>query len=219
MVKINRFETVTGTYIEEIFGQSRFGYSKNDTVDFYDMTELLKRGGYRGEILSFYDYHNGRVYEPFQKQRNVLYGNPVYLKNYFWFLQGDYNAGKITLFRYLPNETPDMMIQLKIADIDTYNLRIIGEDVHIISENDDFVCYYPEYFRFSKDAHEGVTMIAEGKVYFSAWVEQGWDKENNCLSEQYKYYNKVVVRDFNGTVLSEELGSLDQRPDGTWWIS
>lgn len=49
-----------------------------------------------------------------------------------------------------------------------------------------------------------------------AWVEQGWDKENNCLSEEYKY-NKVVVRDFNGTVLSEELGSLDQRPDGTWY--
>lgn len=219
MVKFNRFEVVSGTYIEEIFGQSRIGYSTSDTTDFYDMVEWSKKGGYRGSILSFYDYENGRIYEPFQKQKNVLYGKPVYLKNYFWFLQGDYNEGKITLFRYLPDEIPEMIIQLNIADVDSYTLRIIGEDVHIISEDDDFICYYPEKFKFSKDSHEGVTMIADGKVYLSAWVEEGWDDENDCATEEYKYYNKVIVRDFNGTVLSEELGSLDQRPDGTWWIS
>lgn len=219
MMEIKRFEAVSGAYIEEIFGQSRIGYSRSDTTDFYDMVELLKRGSYRGSIISFYDYYNGKIYEPFQKQRNVLYGNPVYLKNYFWFLQGDYNTGKITLYRYLPNETPDRIAQLNIADVDPYNLRIIGEDVHIISENNDFICYYPERSRFPKDSHEGITIIADGKIYFSAWVEEGWDDESNCPSEEYKYFNKVIVRDFNGTVLSEELGSLDQRPDGTWWIS
>ena len=105
------------------------------------------------------------------------------------------------------------MIQLKIADIDTYNLRIIGEDVHIISENDDFVCYYPEYFRFSKDAHEGVTMIAEGKVYFSAWVEQGWDKENNCPSEEYKYYNEDLVNNntITGKSNKKKKGSIKEK--------
>ena len=58
------------------------------------MIEWSKKGGYQGSIISFYDYNNGKVYEPFQKQRNVLYGPPVYLKNSFWFLQGDYNSGK-----------------------------------------------------------------------------------------------------------------------------
>ncbi|MEG1884549.1 MAG: hypothetical protein RR224_12665, partial [Clostridia bacterium] len=109
--------------------------------------------------------------------------------------------------------------QLNIAEVNPYNLRIIGEDVHIISEDDDFACYYPEKFVFAKDSKEGVNMIADGKVYLSAWVEEGWDDENNCASEEYKYYTKVIVRDFNGTVLSEELGSLYQRPDGTWWVS
>ena len=218
-MKFNRFEIVLGTHIEVILGQSRIGYSMSDPIDFYDMVELSKKGEYKGSTISFYDFSNGKIYEPFQKQRNMLYGQPVYLKNYFWFLQGDYNSGKITLFKYLPNEIPEMITQLNITDVDPYNLRIIGEDVYITSEDDEFVCYYPVSFRFSKNPNEWVSMIADGKIYLSAWVEEGWDNENNCPTEEFKYYDKVIVRDFNGTVLSETLGCLQQHLDGTWWIA
>ena len=218
-MEFKRFEAVTGTYIEEISGQSRIGYSLSDTTDFYDMAEWPKKEAYQGSTISFYDFIHGKVYKPFQKQRNVLYGKPVYLKEYFWFLQGDYNSGKITLFKYLPGEIPEVITQLNIADIEPYNLRIIGEDVHIISEDDEFICYYPECFRFSKNPNEGVTMIADKKVYLSAWIEEGWDTENDCATEEYNYYEKVIVRDLNGNVLSEAIGCLQQRPDGTWWIA
>ena len=100
-----------------------------------------------------------------------------------------------------------------------HNLRIIGEDVYIVSEDDEFVSYYPENFRFSKGVNESVSMISEQKVYLSAWVEEGWDDDNNCATEEYKYYEKMIVRDFKGNVLSETIGSLQQHPDGTWWIS
>ena len=39
------------------------------------------------------------------------------------------------------------------------------------------------------------------------------------IEEHYKYYEKMIVRDFKGNVLSETIGSLQQHPDGTWWIS
>lgn len=100
-----------------------------------------------------------------------------------------------------------------------HNLRIIGEDVYIVSEDDEFVSYYPESFRFSKGVNESVSMIADQKVYLSAWVEEGWDDDNNCATEEYRYYEKMIVRDFKGNVLSETIGSLQQHPDGTWWIS
>lgn len=216
---LNSFEVVSGRYIEEIPGQSRIGYSMSDTTDFYDMIEWSKQGDYRGSTIYFYDYDNGKVYEPFQKQRNVLYGKPVYLKKSFWVLQGDYNSGKITLFKYLPDENPEMVTQLNIADVDPYNLRVVGEDVYIASEDDEFVCYYPESFSFSKNPQESVMTIADGKVYLSAWVEEGWDDENNCPTEEYKYFEKVIARDFCGNMLSETLGSLQQRPDGAWWIA
>ena len=218
-MKLNRFEVVTGRYIEEIPGQSRIGYAMSDTTDFYDMIEWLKKGGYQGSTISFYDYNNGKVYEPFQKQRNVLYGTPVYLKKSFWFLQGDYNSGKITLFKYYPDQILEMITQLNIEDVNLYNLRIIGEDVYIVSEDDEFVSYYPESFRFSKGVNESVSMIADQKVYLSAWVEEGWDDENDCETEEYNYYEKVVERDFKGNLLSETLGSLQQHSDGTWWIA
>lgn len=113
-MKFKRFEVVSGTYVEKIPGQLCIGYSMSDTTDFYDMIEWSKIGGYQGSTISFYDYADGKVYMPFQKQRNVLYGKPVYLKNYFWFLQGDYNSGKITLFKYLPDEIPEMITQLNL---------------------------------------------------------------------------------------------------------
>ena len=112
-----------------------------------------------------------------------------------------------------------MIIQFNIADVDLYNLRIIGEDIYITSEDDEFVSYYPESFRFPTTPNESVCMIVDGKVYLSAWVEEGWDDDNNCATEEYKYYEKVIVRDFKGNVLSETIGSLQQHPDGTWWIS
>lgn len=48
VIKLNRFEVVSGKYIEEISGQSRIGYSMSDTTDFYDMIEWSKKGGYQG---------------------------------------------------------------------------------------------------------------------------------------------------------------------------
>ena len=67
----------------------------SDTTDFYDMIEWLKKGGYQGSTISFYDYNNGKVYEPFQKQRNVLYGTPVYLKKSFGFYREIIIVGKL----------------------------------------------------------------------------------------------------------------------------
>lgn len=218
-MKLNRFETVSGTHIEPISGQSRIGYSLNDFMDFYDIIEHSKKGDYHGSVISFYDYGNGKIYEPFPKQRNISYGQPVYSNHCFWFLQGDYNQGIYTLYRYLPGEIPQMITQLNIADVNPYNLRIIGVGVHIINEDDDFICYYPEHFRFTKASNESVMLIANGKIYLSAWIEEGWDTENDCTSEEYKYYEKVIIRDFNGNILSEELGSLNQCSDGSWWIS
>ena len=65
----------------------------SDTTDFYDMTELMENDGYKGSTIAFYDYETSKVYEPFAKERNVIYGDPVFLHERFWFLRGDYNSG------------------------------------------------------------------------------------------------------------------------------
>lgn len=94
-MKFNRFEVISGRYVEEIPGSPRIGYSMSDTMDFDDMIEWSKRGEYQGSIILFYDYDTGKIYKPFPKQKNVLYGKPVYLRIVFGFCRGIITVGKL----------------------------------------------------------------------------------------------------------------------------
>lgn len=108
--------------------------------------------------------------------------------------------------------------QLSIKEVNLYNLHIIGDSVHIVSQDEQFVCYYPQKFSFPLGSSESAIRIEGDKVYLEAWVEEGWDSEKNCATDRYRYYDKLITRDFDGNLLSEEVGSLYQAPDGSWWI-
>ncbi|MGP1489285.1 MAG: hypothetical protein ACTTIX_08755 [Peptoanaerobacter stomatis] len=216
---IRRFEKVCGNYVEMIYGQKRLGYSISDTVGFYDMFELQKEGERQGSDIIFYDYENGKVYEPFEKEKNVIYDKPIYVKGAYYFLKGDFNKNIMTLFKYLPEDLPEKITELNIGDINLYNLKIIGDEVYIISEDEYIVSYYPKRFQFPLEPNECVLLIDNDKVFIEAWIEEGWDDEKHCATDEYKYYHKLIVKDFFGNLLYEEIGSLDQNPDGNWWIS
>ena len=94
-----------------------------------------------------------------------------------------------------------------------------GNPVYIVSQEERFECYYPQRISFPKNANESALFIEDSRIYFDAWVEEGWGEENNCQAEAYKYYNKVIVRDYEGKAISEEIGSLYQAADGMWWIA
>ena len=64
-----------------------------------------------------------------------------------------------------------------------------------------------------------IEMCIRDRVYIEAWIEEGWDDENNCGTDDYKYYDKIIVKDFAGNKISEEVGCLNKGPDGNWWIS
>lgn len=89
---LKRFEKVTGSYIETIAGQKRFAFSHSDTADFYDLPERLQYSSYPGSVLRFYDLVTGKVYQPFDKRQDVLYGNPVFLEGKYYFCKGTFPA-------------------------------------------------------------------------------------------------------------------------------
>lgn len=95
---IKRFKETNGLYIDKIYGQERLAFAHTDSSDLYDLVEWAERGGYPGSEIKFYDLETGDVYTPFQKKRDVMYGNPVYLKGYYYFLQADNSAGLVTIF-------------------------------------------------------------------------------------------------------------------------
>jgi hypothetical protein len=217
---IKRFDTVEGRYIEKIYGQDRLAYAHTDTSDLYDLVEWAERGGYPGSVIMFYDFSNGKVYKPFRKRKNTAYTNPVYANGQYWFLQGDYGKGKVTLFRYLPEEKPEAVTAFGTDEVKLYNLRILGSEVHVLSQNGETAeCFYPEHFTMTLTPHQTVALIEDGKVYLEEWVEEGWDEENDRATDQYKYYHRVIVKDMDGNTISEEVGALYQSPDGTYWLA
>ena len=216
---IRKFKSVNGKYIEKIYGQDRLAFAMSDNEDLYDLIAWSERGGYQGAVLYFYDFETGDVYQPFEKKRNVVYSRPEFADGYYYFLQGDYDAKTVVLYRYFPDDLLAPVVTLPLDDVDLYNLRIVGNPVHIISQNEELRCYYPEVFSFPLEPNETVCFIEDGRVYIEAWIEEGWDDENDRATDEYNYYHKVVVKDFHGNLISEEIGALGQAADGTWWMS
>ncbi len=216
---IRRFRETEGRYIEKIAGQDRLAFAHSDTNDFFDLIEWSKSGGYQGSVIMFFDFETGNVYRPFAKKRNVVYSDPVYAEGFYYFLQGDYDEKKIILYRYIPEQNPEKITELNAEEVNLYNLRITGNPVHIVSQDENFECYYPEKISFTATGNETAVLIEDRKIYFEAWIEEGWDEEKNCATDQYKYYNRIIVRDYKGRKLSEEAGSLYQAADGAWWIA
>lgn len=217
---IKRFKEVEGQGIREIAGQNRLAFTHSGTTDFYDLIDWAEVGGYQGSIIIFFDFDSGNVYRPFVKKRNVIYGDPVYIDGFYYFLQCNYDEKTITLYRYLPEKVLEIVTQLSTEEVNLYNLRIIGNSVNIIShDHGKFERYYPEKVSFSLGSRETVVLMDNGVIYCEKWVEEGWDQAKKCATDQYKYYTNIVTKDYTGQTLSEELGSLYQTKDGTWWIA
>ncbi len=216
---IKRFDNPKGKYIDKIIGQDRFAFSHSDSSDFYDLINWSKSGGYQGSVINFYDLESGKVYRPFDKKRNVIYSDPVYADGFYYFLQGNYDEKIVRLFQYIPENNPILIECFSMDEVNLYNLRIVGNPVHVISQEYDLRSYYPEKFSVELDENETVCFIEDGKIYMECWIERGWDDENNWATDEYDLYNKVIVKDFDGNVISEEIGYLYQSPDGTWWIA
>ncbi len=108
-----------------------------------------------------------------------------------------------------------------MEQVNLYNLSIIGSPLYIISQEtgENFQCYYPDRFSFPLNAQESVILIDDGKVYLEEWVEEGWDDENNCATNAYKYSHRIIIKDFAGNTISKNIGCLNKSADGTWWIS
>ncbi len=216
-MEFSRLDEICGKTPTIIPGQGKIAFAKSSTEDFYDMESWLERGGFRGDVIRFYDLSTGRIRCPFSQERNVVYGRPLYSEGYFYFLQGDFSRGKITLFRYDLENDPEPVTALNIGDVRLYNLRLCPAGVHIVSEDGrDLYCYYPEVFSLKLEPNETVLAVDEGKVYIDAWTEEGWDSKQGQAAPDYDFYSCLVIKDFAGNVLSRRKGSLEQLPDGKW---
>lgn len=214
---IIRLPIINGITPDLLKGTERYAYGLSDFTDSWELKDWQEHGGYQGSVLYLYDLHENQVYVPFQKKKNVIYQMPLYCDDMIYFLQVDYDDKKVNLYRLSPNTAIEKITDLSIDEVNLYNIRLIGEGVHITSQDESFICYYPEAFEIKLETNESVICIYDEKIYISAWIEEG--VENDEITKDYSYYEKIRVKDKAGNLISEEIGSLTQFPDGKWRIS
>lgn len=214
---IIRLPIINGITPDLLNGTERYAYGLSDFTDSLELEDWQEHGGYQGPVLYLYDLHENQVYVPFQKKKNVIYQMPLYCDDMIYFLQVDYDDKKVNLYRLSPNTAIEKITDLSIDEVNLYNIRLIGEGVHITSQDESFICYYPEAFEIKLEINESVICIYDEKIYISAWIEEG--VENDEITKDYSYYEKIRVKDKAGNLISEEIGSLTQFPDGKWRIS
>lgn len=216
-MKINRMAVVQGLNLEPVPGQLRYGCGITDFEDFYDIAEYVNEKAYLGNQIVFGDYETGAVYTPFEKERNIAYGGIEWIEGYFYFLKADFSKKTVTIMQYRPDWDCKECFSIGMAEVELYNLRIVGTPAHLISQDEEMRCYYPEQFSIKLSARESVIEIVDNHIYCSCWEEEGVAE---CeITEDYKYYEKLIVRNRFGDVVSEEPGALTRLPNGQWWLS
>lgn len=215
------FSEVKGEYVEEIAGQARFAYSISNSDDLFEIEETVKIVGfYKGNEICFYDYKTSEIYRPFDLKKNIAYGRVIFIDNSFYILQVDFNEGLVNIYKYYPGEILEKITDYKVKDLSTYNLELVGIDLHLISQDSETLeIYYPYRKTVKLEVSESALFIDDGKVYINRWIEEGWDDEKDEAGEDYKYYDKLIIKDFDSNIIEERLGSLHQSPDGTWWLA
>lgn len=146
-----------------------------------------------------------------------MYASPYFYDGYIYFLQGNFNIDKVILYKYLPGSYCKIIKDFSISAINLYNLQIIGSNLNVVSQDKKLTCYYPEQFEIIMEENESVVFIDDDLVYFNAWIEE--EIVNDTITCDYRYYDKIVVKDKKGNIIFEELGTLNQMIDGSWWIS
>ena len=188
-----------------------------DFEDFYDIAECVNEKAYLGNQIVFGDYETGAVYTPFEKERNIAYGGVEWIEGYFYFLKADFSKKTVTIMQYRPDWECKEYFSIEMAEVELYNLRIVGTPVHLISRSEEMRCYYPEQFSIKLSVRESVIEIVDNLIYCSSWEEEGI--ADGGVTEDYKYYEKLIVRNRFGDVMSEEPGALTRLPNGQWWLS
>lgn len=214
---IIRLPIINGITPDLLNGTERYAYGLSDFTDSWELKDWQEHGGYQGSVLYLYDLQESKVYIPFKKKKNVIYQMPLFSDGMIYFLQVDYDDNKVNLYRVSSSLELEKITDLSIDEVNLYNIGLIGEGVHITSQDESFVCYYPESFEIKLETNESVLCIDDEKIYISVWIEEG--VENDEITKDYSYYEKIRVKDKSGNLISEEIGSLTQFPDGKWRIS
>lgn len=212
-MEIRRMKEVNGICMNRIDGQFRFGVGYTDYQEFFEIAEYVSKESYKGNQILICDFMTGDVFKPFLQEENVAYDRMRCIDGKYYFLKADFNKKLVSVINWSAVGEIKVELEIPMEKVNLYNLCPMGTTLHLISQDNSLKCYYPREFEIPLEPEETVVEIDGDKIYCSSFVEEGE------LGKDYKYYEKLIIKDINGKVISEEIGSIDRGADGKWWLS
>ncbi|MDO5734781.1 MAG: hypothetical protein Q4P08_06620 [Eubacteriales bacterium] len=215
-MKIHEFEVISGSHLAEIPNQARFFYQKSSWESLQQAYEQFQAADYPGNLLRFYDIESMELFSPFELEQAVSYGEPVYQSGKIYVPKADFRRGTVAILEYEFGAASRVFYERDIKDTQLENLYLVADPLCLISQTENLCCYYPREFSIALGEEESFRFFNDKEIYLSKWIEEELIKDSEIVD--YKYYEKLIVRDFEGKVLSERAGCL-QRIGQKWYLA
>lgn len=231
MMTIKRFDQINGADLEQVDGQGRYYYycrivqlDPEDAIDEQLVHELYSGEKPEIEHLYFYDTETGQRYEPIPAKENVYFDYEVkWCNGWLYFYLADFDEHQLRVYRYLPEKKLELVYEFPITEEILHTTMVLGDDqVYLMIEKNrsddikdltaDLEFYSPQKFTVTQEDDEFLCFIHDDQLYFTKELDAESETDLDPKSE-------IVVKDFNGKVVKQELGDLTQDANGDWWIS
>lgn len=206
------FHGLEDVYPEKLDGTSEWFYGQvTPCSEAYEVSEY--QGSYIGTRL--YIFHiSGKVYVPFQQEKNVFLAPPIYSaeRNSFGILRYDFNKGRIQAYEYIP-ETEELSIfkEIKMPKTDELRyIRVIKEPFMLVkcNWNENSVDFLEEKENHVQlEENESLCYVERDVLITQKWIEDP------------DYREEIIYRHADsGKVIKREDGYIVEMPDGKLWI-
>lgn len=179
-------------------------------MDLYEVEECYNLGeDFPGNRLVFFRYPDGEAFSPFNAEKNVFIGQPVYLEKSIGLFRADFDRHLLEIWEYVPEEEHlEKRGEVSMGEItDCCGLRLGVFPLMLIRESgEDFEMLYPEYQYYREDDTETFLYRKDDELFFSSWEEDPEYGEYVSVKSIYTFEETDWYR-----------GSLYRMPNGDFW--
>lgn len=187
--------------------------------DLYDIKNLNDSNEeIMGNELIICSYPDGKSYRPYTIKYGVYYSSIIFINEELFFLKADFNKNIVTIVRYIPDDNIlNEISSFNMDELNLYNLSLGKYPLTLFSMDEKFIAYYPEKLEINVTKKDSFVVRNGDTFYFNRWEEERID--NNYLDTSHdNYYESMVKFNKDGKVLSIERGSLNEMPNGEFWL-
>lgn len=187
MIKIKKINITENMDFDSIQGTKDWYIARNQTYDAYGALEYIKNGkDYYGDEIFLIHYPDGKIYNPFEKEKNACITNPIINNEIFYFLKTDLIKKVSYIYEYNPiKEDLNLMNEINIGkDNECYNLSLKGMPLTVLQDGEECLqILWPENKKIYTESNEIFLFRDHDNLYFERWYDNMSQNEDTIIRD------------------------------------